>query len=527
MRRWTWWWIFLGLLTISRWLAAQSSGLSAGEAYFWLLGSHWEWASFEGPGGLPGLVALLGEWFGANPLVLRALGPLWVLLGSLGLWWWGGQLRGPLLGFWLTVFWNVLPAVNAQSLFFGPDLAAATFWIWSLALAWKAAHQPTDGGFWWLLTGLITALGCLFSYALLLLPLSLLLFFILDQHFWSRLAWWRKSTSPARRSPPRLTGSSLWVFLLPATALIGPILWHISTDWVALAGQTWQSLIEFGGAKILSTLLLATQQSGGLALLLFFFALLGQVWLSPSSRESRWFLAMTLLPAIWLVGALWRGDTDLALPLLLALPVPALWLTNFLVEAAGEHGSPRVFRRRWMRSLGLVTLLASALAALALLLQPPTLREPDWAELGERVERLARIYQPAGASPLFLVSDSADAAAGMGFFLLSRETGPQRDFPPVFVRESQNLASQFGLWPRYDQFLDAEEDDLNPLFLEQQGINPYLGRSAIYIGQETPTALPQTISNGFLRVVPLEKITDPGGRVFFLYFCEDYQTAPL
>jgi hypothetical protein len=353
------------------------------------------------------------------------------------------------------------------------------------------------------------------------------LFLLLDGPRWSRLLRRKKAAPVSRKAgPPKVGVPALWLVLLPGAALLGPILWHLSTDWVAFAGQTWRSLFEFGGTKIPPALLQALTEAGGLNLLLAGLSALLLLAFSLSSREARWFLAAGLGPGVWFLGALWRGDAEITLPLLFALVVPAVWLGS-AVTRASEPGTPRILRRGWLLHGTLLALFMAALVSAVRPLRTPPVAEPAWAALGERVERLARIYQPAGGPAVFLISDAADAAAGMGFFLLSRETGPQRDFPPVFVRESQNLASQFGLWPRYDQFLEAPEDRLNPLFLEQQGINPYLGRSAIYIGRENPSALPQTISNGFARVVPLEKITDPSGRVFYLYFCEDYQTAPL
>jgi hypothetical protein len=527
------WWLLLFLLALTgaRFALGLAGPVTSAEAYYWLLGERWEWASFEGPGGLPGLVAILGSMSGTDAAVLRALSPLWLLLGSLGLWWWGRQVAGERAAFWLVVAWNVLPAVNAMALEFGPDSLLVAFWLWFGALAWKAAHDEREAALWWAAAGVVAAGGALVSYFMLMAPVGVAVFWLADRSWWARLLLRRSRSPRAARSLPRLHPLSSLVLLLPLLALAGPILWNAQTNWVAFAGQTRQSLTAFGGENIYGALSITAWEGGllfpVLAVLLFCALTLVMV----SSREARWWWAQSLLPLAWLFLRLWRGESG-TLPLLLLLPGIMVWAGQMLFPAQDSAAVPvrRLERhlQRWLRWVVPPAILISAfVAAVSVVFFRPSGTEPDWAALAARLQRVTSILQVAGERPFFLVAGEGDAAAGLGFHFLGPDGTITGDFPPVYLRESQNLANQFGLWPRYDEFVDAPDVIMDEFFQEQRGYNPNIGRGALYLGAEPPDKLPQVISNGFIRLIPIERIQDPRGRVFYLYQCEDYQTAPL
>lgn len=519
---------FLFVLTAARFFVAYSGMITSSEAYFWLLGERWEWASFSGPGGLPALVAVLGGIFGPDPAVLRLLGPLAAFASSLGIWWWGRRAVGEGAAFWLVVAWNCLPAVNALAMEFGPDSLLLAFWIWFTGLCWQAARDPREAGLWWSAAGVTAGAGSLVSYTMLLAPLSLAVFWLLDLRLWPRLL---RRTPSSRRVPPRLHPLAWLVFLLPLLALSGPIFWNMRTHWVAFAGQTLQSLTAFGWGRTPDSAALLLWQGGLVLVVLAGIVFAGLVVGALVSREARFFLALGLLPALWTVLQVLRGR-DAVLPLLLATPVLLVAGCAFVWQESGAGNS---FLRRWQKRTRHVlkisavpaVLVAAITTACSMVLFRPLAAEPDWAQVTERIRRVASILRVAGEPPLFFIASDADAAAGVGFHLIAAGGEVQKDFPPVFVRESQNLASQFGLWPRYDEFVEAPDVVLDEFFQEQKGFNPYLGRGALYLGAEPPDELPQVISNGFARVIPVEKIVDPRGRIFYLYQCEDYQTAPL
>ncbi len=168
-----------------------------------------------------------------------------------------------------------------------------------------------------------------------------------------------------------------------------------------------------------------------------------------------------------------------------------------------------------LRATGAALLLLTAACAAW-----PTKPAANWREVSAALERALAKAQPGHEKPLFLIAPDPDATAALGYYLAA--SGAE-----VFLRESQDLSNQFGLWPRYDDFVatDKPADE----FFQKEGIttNLYLGRSALYLGDEPLDALPATIKSAFAKVSPLAELELPGGRKFRVYLCEDYQTMPL
>jgi hypothetical protein len=92
----------------------------------------------------------------------------------------------------------------------------------------------------------------------------------------------------------------------------------------------------------------------------------------------------------------------------------------------------------------------------------------------------------------------------------------------VFVHESPALTSQFGIWPSYADFIETDQP-ANEFFTEQKGINPFIGRNALYLG----SSLPQTIKGAFAEVQPVRRLKLPDGTPLTIFLCLDYQTLPL
>ena len=64
---------------------------------------------------------------------------------------------------------------------------------------------------------------------------------------------------------------------------------------------------------------------------------------------------------------------------------------------------------------------------------------------------------------------------------------------------------------------------VDEFFTEQKGINPFVGRNALFLGSE----LPQTIRGAFADVRSLRQIQLPNGGQLTVFLCLDYQTLPL
>lgn len=500
-------WILLGVLTVLRGALALRGDITPEEAYWWLLGQKWEWASVSGPGGTAALAAGLDAMGGS--VALRLVGPILLLLASLGLYVLVHGVGGSVAAAWAVAAFNLLPWTNLLSLTFGPELPALTAWIWLLAALVRASagsHGELEEPWaWWCLAGAVWAVGLLFSYWLL--GVVFLLPFLL--------------VSRRRVSMVRLAGV-LWMGLCGFLGIVGPLLWQIETEWIALSRQTWVSLRAWGEEKSLQALFnlfAGLGWTGAVALVVAaIWLLLGRRFVR-GLRVVRGAVGIFFLLGLW---ALWNGRDLPLLQLFWVIPTLAVAAVGLARKESAES------LRGWTGiAVGLACLGAGITSAIGVRSQASDPGRASWAEITPRLQRALSIHQAAGAAPLFLITDRGEHAAALAYYLQKAPPGglvPQ-DFPPVFVRESQNVATQFALWPRYDEFVATAEAP-DPYFAELRATNPYLGRHALYFAPESPADLPQVITNGFARVIPLEMLQTAQGN-FYLYLCEDYQTAPL
>ena len=96
------------------------------------------------------------------------------------------------------------------------------------------------------------------------------------------------------------------------------------------------------------------------------------------------------------------------------------------------------------------------------------------------------------------------------------------------------MRNQFSFWPRYDEFVEqpAASREKNEVYTEENGINPFEGRTALYIqdsGKEQP---PHNIRAAFQsteRVTTSRSTRRFGQRLRSLeiFLCRNYRTLPL
>jgi hypothetical protein len=180
-------------------------------------------------------------------------------------------------------------------------------------------------------------------------------------------------------------------------------------------------------------------------------------------------------------------------------------------------------------AIALETSARSRIAAAILLLIAGTTAlgsapgDDPWPSVARAIEPLATEAQTGLTTPLFVIAPDPDATSALSYHLARSQFGASH---PVFLRESQDLSNQFGLWPRYDDFVPTAQAP-DEYFQELKAVNPYLGRSALYVTEEEPADLPQTITSAFVRCTPYATISLSAGRKLRVYLCEDYQTMPL
>ncbi|MGH8164909.1 MAG: hypothetical protein ACREP1_11320, partial [Rhodanobacteraceae bacterium] len=163
----------------------------------------------------------------------------------------------------------------------------------------------------------------------------------------------------------------------------------------------------------------------------------------------------------------------------------------------------------------------------------PTDRLRGWRSLSDAVAKVRRDFETKTGQKVFLIADGRDRAAELAFYLpAKRVEGPGH--PPAYIPESQDMVNEFSCWPRYDEFVPLPPNavrDANEVYTEEQGVNLFLGRTALYLqeGKEQPP--PRNISGGFGRLAPIATIEVRAGsrlvRTLHVWACYDYRTMPL
>jgi hypothetical protein len=163
----------------------------------------------------------------------------------------------------------------------------------------------------------------------------------------------------------------------------------------------------------------------------------------------------------------------------------------------------------------------------------PSDRLRGWRTLAEAVGKVRNDFEKQTGKRVFLIADERDRASELAFYLLDRRVeGPGH--PPVYVPESQDMVNQFSFWPRYDEFVPLPanaERNRDEVYTEEEGVNLFVGRTALYLQLGKKHALPRSIRAGFGRTELIDTIevrTDARLlREVHVYACYDYRTLPL
>ena len=486
--------VFLTGITVLRWWWLAPQDLPSSGAYLALCGYSPAIAYFDGPAGTAVSVALGTRWAGAGALGASLLWPLFAVMATLALY----QLVAPLSGrpaaLASAALLNLLPAFNTAALTSTCAMPLVMFALGFLACAWRAVN--TSSLWWWCATGLCAAGGLLFDYlAWFFLPA--LAAVLLSSHRWR----------------PQLVEPGFWVSLLPSLAVLAWLVaWNSDHGWIHFIGGTWQTATALDLRQLPRGFQSAVVGASPFVLLALVAASLA-AWRELRRSRNAKFLALPALLAVLVALYLTlRGEPARPAGLLAAaLTIPLLaWLP------AGERVLTALFALTALWTAGTLVWQRPPTAAIT----PAVVRE---------IETLRRAQTTDPATPVFLVARDAALASALALPLTDTSfVAPGH--PPVYVVESPCADSQYALWPRYDQFVDAPgpaaEAAPDP-FTEQDGANPFLWRSALYITPQTADDLPQAITAAFARHRLLAEITTPSGQVLRIYLCSEYETLPL
>ena len=163
----------------------------------------------------------------------------------------------------------------------------------------------------------------------------------------------------------------------------------------------------------------------------------------------------------------------------------------------------------------------------------PSDRVRGWKSATEAVEKVRSVLESRTGERLFLIADQRDRASELSYYLRDKRLeGP--DHPPVYIVESQDILNQFSFWPRYDGFVEAPANVPRPdgeVYTEEGGINPFEGRSAMYIQSSRTDELPHNIRAAFQSTEKVATIEvyrfGASVRTWRVFLCRSYRTLPL
>jgi hypothetical protein len=154
-----------------------------------------------------------------------------------------------------------------------------------------------------------------------------------------------------------------------------------------------------------------------------------------------------------------------------------------------------------------------------------------WQTIAEQIGGLRAEMEDKLKTKVFLIGNKYQTASMLSFYLPEKRVeGPGH--PPVYIPESQDMQNEFSFWPRYDEFIEADPSTKqSTYFSEQEGVNKFIDRTALYITDRPESAPPHNLQGAFNRwelvaVYELQRRNLPL-REIRVFACYEYQTLPL
>jgi 4-amino-4-deoxy-L-arabinose transferase-like glycosyltransferase len=518
-------WFFVIALTVIRLSMLATTDLEFDEAHYWMWSERLAPAYFSKGPGIAFAMRASTAIFGANEFGVRFFSPILAAGTSLLMFYFARRLFSAMAGLWTVLALNVIPIFNVGAFLMTIDSLSVFFWLAAMFTFWLALERSPRFSWHWPLTGLLIGLGFLSKYTNALELVSILLVLAL-----------------ARRLRQEFARPGLYLLLTVfALCTIPPIVWNAQHAWITLTHLRSRGGIEQGfGFHPLEVM-----------------SFLGEHFLAYSP-----FLFLALA---WGVIASWRRVTQQFKVLFLmwfGLPVFAFYFLLSMNKSAAPNWDALAFPgfgllaiyfwwERLQRSLilrvcaGAALLVGLIMSAIALdtdLLRTagvelqrsdPSDRMRGWKSATSAVEKTRNDLEAKLGEKLFLIADARDRASEISFYLRDkRPEGPGH--PPVYIIESQDMVNQFSFWPRYDEFVEIKPGTPRPegeVYTEENGINPFVGRSALFIREGEKEGVPHNIRAGFQSTEPVGTIEVRRYgkllRIWQVFLCRNYRTLPL
>jgi len=518
-------WLFLLVLTAIRLALIGTTDLSFDEAHYWMWSERLAPGYFsKGPGVAYAIWSSVAI-FGPNEFGVRFWSPILGAGTSLLLFYLARRLFSEGTGLWLVVALNVTPIFNIGSFVMTIDPLSLFFWTAAMFTFWLVLERSPQFSLYWPLTGLLIGLGFLCKYTNALELISIVIVLALVPRFR------REFRQPGLYS----LGAVFLVCTLP------PILWNRSHAWATLGHlRSRGSLEQAPGFNPLELLEFLGMHFVVFSPLLF----LGLAWAVIAS----WRRAHQQFRGIFL---LWFGVPVFALYFVLSINKAAnpnwdgLAFLSLGILASSywrERVESRPHRLKWAGAALVLGLLMSVLAlnsdllrigGLDLVKRDPADKIRGWKTAAAAVEKVRAETEAQMGEPVFMIADERDRASQLSFYFRDKRVeGPGH--PPVYIVESQDIVNQFSFWPRYDEFVDAPrktEPEEGDVYTEEQGVNLFEGRSALYIQASNKQEPARNIKAAFgstERIAVIE-VRRSGRllRTLQIFLCRNYRTLPL
>jgi hypothetical protein len=517
-------WIFLLALTCIRLALLGTTDLSGDEAHYWMWSERLASAYFSKGPGVAFAIWTSTAIFGATEFGVRFWSPLLSAGTSLLLFYFARRLFNATTALWLVLAINATPIFNIGSFVMTIDPLSIFFWTAAMFTFWCAVERSPQFSWFWPATGLLIGLGflCKYTNALELISIVLVL-----------------SLVPRLRREFKRPGfySLLALFAL---CTLPPIIWNQQHAWITLLHLRGRGGLEaapgFHPLELLSFLL---EHFATYSPLLF----LGLAWAVIASwrRVGQQFKTLYLF---------WFGLPVFAFYFLLSCNKTAspnwdaLAFVGFGLLAAGYWREKLEERPGWQRVAAAAFLLAIAMSVVALntdLIRTAGIvfrrdhsnQLRGWKSVTNAIEKVRKDVETQLGQRVFLIADERDRASEISFYLKEkRAEGPGH--PPVYIVESQDMRNQFSFWPRYDEFVErpaTAPPEKDEVYTEENGINPFEGRTALYIQDGGRREPPRNIRAAFQSTERLTTIEvrrfGERVRALDIYLCRTYRTLPL
>jgi 4-amino-4-deoxy-L-arabinose transferase-like glycosyltransferase len=518
-------WFFVGALTVIRLSMLATTDLEFDEAHYWMWSERLAPAYFSKGPGVAFAMRASTAIFGANEFGVRFFSPLLGAGTSLLLFYFARRLFSATAGLWAVVALNATPIFNIGALLMTIDALSVFFWLAAMFTFWLALEKSPRFSWYWLLTGLLVGLGFLSKYTNAFELVSILLVLAL-----------------APRLRQEFARPGLYLLLgIFGLCTVPPIVWNAQHAWITLVhlqsrggvghgfGFHPVEILEFLGEHFLAYspflfLALAWGVIGSWRRLNQQFKVLFLMWFGLPV-----FTFYLLLSINKSAAPNWDGLAFLGFGLL------AIYFWWERVEAS--------FMLRLCAVVALLVGLSTSVIALntdllrsagyELWRNDPSDRMRGWKSATGAVEKMRNDLEAQLGEKLFLIADARDRASEISFYLRDKRTeGPGH--PPVYIIESQDMVNQFSFWPRYDEFIEVKPGTQRPeseVYTEENGINPFVGRSALFIRDGEKDGVPHNIrvafqsteSVGTIEVRRYGKLL----RRWQVFLCRNYRTLPL